>query len=223
MLLPDWLHQLTSHHPNAPAWIQAASAVVTLLVTIPLAIFAYRSVKAAERSVVAANRGVDAALEGLKESQRGLTAAEDAAETSRENMKIAKALMDLEWTPDVRIAGIAKAGTAIFAVRVANLGMKAVFVENIQIVGSKGEFSFPFEHLIPSGTAAEISFAQIFNWYAQRAEIQTSGSGGLCTEKLKLCLGFKPTGRPAARTEWREYEATFTNMGFNTASPAGEK
>jgi hypothetical protein len=220
MLLPDWLRQLTSHHPNAPAWIQAASAVVTLLVTIPLAVFAYRSVKAAEKSVVAANRGVDAALEGLKASQRGLTAAEDAAETSRENMKIAKALMDLEWTPDVRIAGIAKAGTAIFAVRVANLGMKAVFVEHILLVGSKGEMCFAFEHLIPSGTAAEISLAQAFTWYGMRAQMLTGGSW---TERFKVCLEFKPTGRPAARTEWREYDVFFANMGFNTASLVGEK
>jgi hypothetical protein len=185
-----WLHS----HPNAPAWLQAAAALITLLLTMALSYFAYVSAVAAKASALAANRSVDAALEGLK--------------TARDDLQISKDMMNLEWNPDVRIAGVARAGTGSFVVTVANLGMKSVLVETVIVRWTHHQENFPYEKLIPSGSAIEVSLGIYFNTFVQKVNVRENIAS---KEPFGVKLAFTPTGRPRSFTNEKEYTVYFSN------------
>jgi hypothetical protein len=202
---------ITGDGIDLPSWIQAASAVITVLVTVAVAWYAKRSADTADKALAAA-------IEAVNEGRKAGKAAQDSAAAAQESTRISSIHFAREWEPHVEALNVVFGGPSISSLNVLNLGMKDAILRSIRMRRENEEpdkaFVFPLHILAPAGQVVVVPLGQSFNVYYQRT---ITPSGQQQQIVLLICISFDASGADPRKTSWKRYRVVFAMNGFNSA------
>jgi hypothetical protein len=196
---------------DVPSWIQAASAVITVIVTGAVAWYAKRSADTADKALAAA-------VEAVNEGRKAGKAAQDSAAAAQESTRISSIHFEREWVPHVEVLEIVFASSPNCGFNVLNLGMKDAILRTL-LVKIPGldvplPIQFPLNVVAPSGNAVIVPLVRWFNVIRLRLNQPPPIAQQF---EVLLCVNFHATGADAQNTPWKEYRVRFAANVFASA------
>lgn len=202
---------------DIPSWVQAASAVITVLVTVAVAWYAKRSADTADKAL-------NAAIEAVNEGRKAGKAAQDSAAAAQESTRISGIHFKREWEPHVEVLNIAHYGVGMFKVTVLNLGMKDAILRSVLIrrenEGPDKTLEQPLHIIAPSGETIIVSLAAALNVYSQR---NMHGSVQQLQTVVFIRMSFHASGSEPTNTDWKRYRVRFAAGSFNSVEEFPEE
>jgi hypothetical protein len=202
---------------DIPSWIQAASAVITVLVTVAVAWYAKRSADTADKAL-------NSAIEAVNEARKAGKAAQDSAAAAQESTRISSIHFKREWEPHVEVLDVNHSGVGIFKVTVLNLGMKDAMLRSVLIKreneGPDKALEQPLHVIAPSGKTIIVSLAAALNVYSQRNML---GSVQQLQTVVFISMSFDASGSEPTTTDWKRYRVRFAVGSFNSVEEFPEE